>query len=57
MGVRTPRYLGYKNYLTDNVAISVVTGPQMDVGISLDEHFDSGNKNNLYSNGLNRVDA
>lgn len=56
MGLRIPIYWGYKLDLADDISISLFTGPQMNIGLSLDEHYKKGTIKNLYDKGWNRVD-
>lgn len=57
MGLRIPVYFGYKFDLVDDISLSVVTGPQMNIGLSLEEHHEKGTIKSLYDKGWNRIDA
>lgn len=57
-GFRVPMIFGYRFDFTDDMALSVVTGPQANLGLSLKEHFpDFGSSDNYYGNGWHRLDA
>lgn len=57
-GFRIPLNVGYRFDFTDDISMSVFTGPQMDVGVKLVEHDSSeGTSTNLYKRGWRRVDA
>ncbi len=57
MGLRIPLYMGYKFDLVDDISISAVTGPQVNLGLSLEENFGDVTTKNLYDKGWKRVDA
>lgn len=56
-GFRVPLTFGYRIGLLDDIAISIFTGPQLNVGLSMSEHFKHYKSGSLYSNGYNRLDA
>ena len=64
-GFRVPLIFGYRFDFTDDIALSVITGPQVNIGLSLKEHLkakgfgheESGSSDNLYGNGWHRLDA
>ncbi len=56
-GFRIPMIFGYRFDFTDDIAVSVVTGPQLNVGLSLKEHVGKYTSENLYGNGWHRLDA
>ncbi len=60
-GMRIPVMAGYHFDFTDNVKVSVFTGPELEVGFSAKEHVKSGSysfSESIYGEegGLNRVD-
>ncbi len=57
MGLRVPVYFGYKFDVVEDISMSVVTGPQVNLGLSLEENFGDITSKNLYDNGWKRVDA
>lgn len=57
MGLRIPVYVGYEFDLVDDISMSVVTGPQVNLGLSLEEKFGNLTSKNLYDKGWKRVDA
>lgn len=61
LGMRIPVMAGYHFDFTDNVKVSVFTGPELEVGFSAKEHIKSGSysfSESIYGEegGLNRVD-
>lgn len=64
VGFRIPMLFAYRFEFTDDIAVSAMTGPQLNVGLSLKEHynFPSGvniplsNNKQLYGNGWHRLD-
>lgn len=56
-GFRIPLNFGYRIGITDDIAISVFTGPQLNIGVSYKQHSKSSEHSiDLYKNGYNRVD-
>lgn len=57
-GFRIPMVFGFRFDVTDDVAISVFTGPQINVGLTLQQYVNSTHdKISLYDHGWHRVDA
>lgn len=56
-GFRIPLIFGYRIGLLDDIAISVFTGPQVNVGLSMSEHYEHYKSGSQYGNGYNRLDA
>lgn len=57
-GFRIPLTVGYRFDFTDDMAVSVFTGPQLNVGLTFDR-YDNGTKRHysLYDEGWRRLDA
>lgn len=58
-GLRIPLKLGYSFGIADNITMSVYTGPQLNIGLSLNEKYDrpDTSSSNLYRQGWRRLDA
>lgn len=55
VGFRIPIVGGYRFDFTDDIAMSVFTGPQLNIGLSMKEHF-AGDSEQMYGNGWHRLD-
>ncbi|MCC8114152.1 MAG: PorT family protein [Bacteroidales bacterium] len=56
-GIRIPLTFGYRFDITDDIAMSIYTGPQLNVGFSLKEHEKgTGQSVDLYDQGWHRCD-
>lgn len=57
IGVRVPVMAGYHFDFTDNIKVSVFTGPELEFGISAKEYIDGEMSGNLYGDygDMNRV--
>lgn len=57
-GLRIPVTVGYRFSLTDDMALSVFTGPQLNIGLINDQYVNATKHNiDLYDQGWRRLDA
>lgn len=58
VGLRIPVNIGYRFNLTDDMALSLFTGPQLNVGLMLNRYVNATKRNiDLYDQGWRRIDA
>ena len=59
-GMRIPVMAGYHFDFTEDVSLSLFTGPELEIGFSAKEHYKGDNietSQSVYGDGMNRVDV